>query len=118
MKRILRGSALATIIVAAVWLASLAPTGHQGAYAQQMLVRVPTVTYYNGYGQGSYGGYAPFYGDTYVSVPNIGYSGYGSGPYGNYSGYGNLGYYQPYYGRTFGPPTYWVAPRTVYYRGY
>jgi hypothetical protein len=80
----------------------------------------PTVVYYDGFGQGYYGGNSPSYGAAYVLVPNNGYSGYGNGPYGNYRGYGNPGHYDPFYGRTFAPSTYRyrVSPRFGYYSGF
>jgi hypothetical protein len=118
MKRILRLSALTGCIAAAVWMALLAPTAHNLAYAQQTLMGNHTVVYYNGYGQGYYGGTVPNYGGTYVFVPNNGYSGYGSGPYGNYPGYGNLGFSSPFGDRMLGGSAYRASRTSVYYRGY
>jgi hypothetical protein len=98
MKRILRLSTLAGTIVAAAWLASLAPVSQREANAAP-LYRAWNGGYYYG------GGYAPAY---------RGYSGYGYGPYG-YGGYtyaAPRGYivppYDPYGFRSgFGPgPTY------------
>ena len=110
MKRILRGSALAGYMVVAVWLAFLATGAQQGAYAQQILMPGQTVVYYNGYGQGYYGGYVPRYGATYGLAPSYGYSGYGYGyrPYGyngDYPGYSS----GPFGPRTFGSPTYYIG---------
>jgi hypothetical protein len=105
-------------------LAFFAPTPRHCALAQPPLMRGPTVVYYNGYGQGYYGGYAPNYGSQYLVVPNNGYpvygngySGYGNGPYGNYRGYGNPGYYNPYYNRTY-RQSYRMPARYVYYGGF
>jgi hypothetical protein len=116
MKRILHASARAVGVIAAIWIASLAPTGHSSAYAQRTIMRGQTVVYYDGYGQGYYGGYAPSYGGAYMLVPNNNrYLGYGNGPYGTYPGYGNPGYYYPYnYGRTFGGTPYQVSPAFGY----
>ena len=90
-------------------MVSFSPASHSLAHAQ-------TIVYYNGYGQSYYRGYVPNYGGSYVFVPNNVYSGYGNGPYGNYPVYGNPGYYQPYYGRTFGPTYYRATPFGNYYR--
>jgi hypothetical protein len=121
MKRILRGSALAGCIVAAVWMVSLAPIPHNFAYAQRTLMRGQTVVYYNEYGQGYYGVNGQNYGATYVLVPNNGYSGFGNGPYGNgygrgpyYLGYNNSGYYDQSYGQAFRHPPYGYPPSPPY----
>jgi hypothetical protein len=118
MKRILRQSALAGCIVAAVWMAALASSPHNCAYAQQILVPGQNAVYYNGYGQGYYGGYVPGYSATYTLIPNNGYSAFGNGPYGNYPSYGNPVYYGAFGGRTYGASAYRASRDFNYYRGF
>jgi hypothetical protein len=79
MKRTLRLSTLASAMVAAVLLTSLAPVSQREANAGP-LYRPLNGGYYYG------GGYAPGY---------VGYSTYGYGPYG-YSGYSGYGYSSRY----------------------
>jgi hypothetical protein len=117
MKRILRASAIAPCIAAAVWMTSLAPNAHNLASAQQLMPG-QTVIYYNGYGQGYYGVYVPSYRATYTVVPYNGYSGYGNGPYGNDPGYVNQGSYGPFGNRAFGASAYRAARAYNYYYGY
>lgn len=125
MKRILRLTALAGGVVAAVALVSIVPIAQSSASAQVGISIGRGGVYgglggYNsygaGYGSGYYGSgaYGSGRGEGYGGYGNRygGYSGYGNGPYGYstnggynngyYSrGYGNGGYYGPAYGRTY-----------------
>jgi hypothetical protein len=88
MKRTLRLSTLASAMVAAVWLTSLAPVSQREANAGPLYLAPNGGLYYGG----GYAGYG-------------GYSGYGYTPYGyGYSPYGNGGYtYAP---REYVEPSY------------
>ena len=112
MNRIIRLSTLAGCVVAAVGMTSFVSTVHSVAYAQRTLVRGQTVVYYDGYGQGYYGGNVQGYGVPYALVPNYGYSAFGSSPYGYgngryYPGYNNSGYYGPTNGQAFNHSPYY-----------
>jgi len=108
MKRILRLSTLAGVIVAATLLASLAPVAQQAAIAGPYYYGgyAPRFGGYSGYGYAPYGyggySYGPVTGYVYPSVGDYSH-GYGPQyPSQSYNGlfgvrYGNSGYYGPAY---------------------
>jgi hypothetical protein len=119
VNRLIRWPTLLGGIVMTAVLVPLAPTSSNRAQAQ-ISVQVGSGAYYNPYGQGPYGGYAPGYGRVYgpgygvpISPGQVPVYRGGVYAYPNYtttyyrSGYG-YGYRSTYYGRQYN--------RTLFYQ--